>query len=96
MTDTARRPVIKTHVAWAGWDEHQYRGHRVFAELAGSTSLSGLISIAVSGRRLSPDDERVLDDLAVCLAVAEPRILATQDSALGRELRERRGRFLRR
>ncbi|MFI5302491.1 MAG: hypothetical protein ACHREM_30745 [Polyangiales bacterium] len=74
MTDGDDRPVIKTRVAWAGWEEHQYRGHALFGELAGTTSFSGLLAIAVSGRRLSADDERMLDDLAVCMAVAEPRI----------------------
>jgi hypothetical protein len=74
MTDEARGHVIKTHVARAGWDEHEYRGYRVFGELAGATSMSGLLAVAVGGLRLSPDDERMLDDLAVCMAVAEPRI----------------------
>jgi hypothetical protein len=46
----------------------------VLADLAGTTSLSGLVAIAISGRRLGADEERMLDDLAVCLAVAEPRI----------------------
>lgn len=66
--------AIKTHVAWAGWDEHDYRGHRVFAELAGSTSFSGLLAIAVTGRKRAPEEQGMLDDLAVCMTVAEPRI----------------------
>ena len=74
MTVDSHRQVLKTEVAWAGWDEHEYRGHRVFTDLAGTTSLSGLFAVSISGRRLSPEDERVLDDVAVCCAVADPRI----------------------
>lgn len=67
-------PVIPTRVAWAGWDEHRHFGHRVFSELAGQETYAGLMAIAVSGRRLSEDERGVLEDVAVVLTVAEPRI----------------------
>lgn len=71
---TPTTPTIFTRVAWAGWDDHAYRGHELFADLAGNTSFAGLLAIAVNGKRLDADACAMLDDLAVCMAVAEPRI----------------------
>ncbi len=65
---------IHTHLAHWGWDEHQYFGHRVFGELLGSESLTGLTALSVLGRRLEPEALAVLDDIAVALTLADPRI----------------------
>lgn len=72
--DASATETVTTRVAHAGWDDHEYRGHRVFAELAGRTPLASLTAIAVSGRALDAGESAMLDDLAVCMAVAEPRI----------------------
>jgi hypothetical protein len=64
-------PTMSAH--W-GWHEHRYFGHRVFEELAGRESLTGLTALSVLGRRLSPEACAVLDDAAACLTLADPRI----------------------
>lgn len=70
------RPPLeeRTRSAHWGWDEHRYFGHRVFAELAGSESLAGLMALSITGRRLPPDQVGVLDDAAAALTLADPRI----------------------
>jgi hypothetical protein len=77
-TDTARAPVpsliLSTRCAHWGWDEHQYFGHAVFEELVGHESFMGLTALSVLGRRLSPECCDVLQDLAVAMSMADPRI----------------------
>jgi hypothetical protein len=63
-----------TKIAHAGWTEHQYFGHRLFGELAGRESYAGLMALAVGARRLLPEEVSVLDDVAIILSVADPRI----------------------
>jgi hypothetical protein len=46
----------------------------VFQELAGHESLTSLTALSVLGRRLSADQCALLDDAAVCLTLADPRI----------------------
>jgi len=64
----------ETRTAHWGWDEHRYFGHRVFEELAGKETLTGLTVLSVLGRRLSPDETGVVDDAACTLTLADPRI----------------------
>lgn len=66
-------PIV-SHCAHWGWDEHQYFGHQVFGELLGAESLTGLTALSVLGRRLEADELGVLDDIAVALTLADPRI----------------------
>jgi hypothetical protein len=66
--------TLPTASAHWGWDDHDYFGTRVFAELAGRESFTGLTALSVLGRRLSPAECAVLDDAAVCLTLADPRI----------------------
>lgn len=72
MSDTRHRAI--THCAHWGWDEHQFWGHPVFGELLGNEGFMGLTALSVTGRRLSADCCAVLDDAAVALAMADPRI----------------------
>lgn len=65
---------LPTNSAHWGWDDHSYFGHRVFEELAGRESITGLTALSVLGRRLSAEQCAVLDDAAVCLTLADPRI----------------------
>jgi hypothetical protein len=65
---------IRTQVARAEHGEHRFRGYRLFADLLGNDGVGSLLSLAVGGRRLDPSEVRLLDDLAVVLAVADPRI----------------------
>lgn len=64
----------ETRTAHWGWNEHRYFGHRVFEQLAGHESLTGLTVLSVLGRRLSSDDCGVVDDAACTLTLADPRI----------------------
>lgn len=66
--------TLPTASAHWGWDEHCYFGHRVFEELAGHESFTGLTALSVLGRKLSPEACAVLDDAAACLTLADPRI----------------------
>jgi hypothetical protein len=81
---------IRTHLGRAGFREYDHHGLRVFRDLAGTTSYLGLIAFSITGRRLSPDDEKVLDDLAVSSHVPEPRVwpmkLTRVAGALGRAM----------
>ena len=65
---------LTTRVGHAGWNDHRHFGYSVFGELAGTTSTTGLIAMAASGRKLPEEDCRLLDDIAVILTVADPRI----------------------
>ncbi|MFH1807620.1 MAG: hypothetical protein ABIJ09_02655 [Pseudomonadota bacterium] len=67
-------PVVRTRIARAGWDEHSYYGHRVFADLAGRESVASLLALSAVGRRLPLEDARVLDDIMTVWTVADPRI----------------------
>lgn len=69
-----KEPALPTASAHWGWDDHCYFGQRVFEELAGRESLTSLTALSVLGRRLSADQCAVLDDAAVCLTLADPRI----------------------
>lgn len=82
--------VIRTRVGRAGFGDYDHFGLRVFADLAGKTSYLGLIAFAITGRRLSREDEAVLDDLAVSSHVPEPRVwpmkLARVGASFGRAM----------
>jgi len=64
----------ETRTAHWGWHEHRYFGHRVFEELAGRETLTGLTVLSVLGRRLTSDACAVVDDVACTLTLADPRI----------------------
>jgi hypothetical protein len=70
---TQHRELI-TQVGYAGRTEHRFRGHALFGELVGNETSAGLLALAVSGRRITPAEASVLDDLAVVTALADPRI----------------------
>jgi hypothetical protein len=65
---------LSTRVGHAAWGENFYFGHAVNRELAGNETYTGLVALAVGGRRLSPEDRAVLDDIAVIMTVADGRI----------------------
>lgn len=67
-------PAVVTAVGAEFGDDHGYMGHALFGSLAGDATLTELIAMAVGGRRLSPEEVRVLDDVAGVMAVADPRV----------------------
>jgi hypothetical protein len=64
----------KTRSGHWGWDEHRYFGHRVFEELTGKQSLTGIVALSVLRRTLPAEDIAVLDDMAGVVTLADPRI----------------------
>jgi len=70
----SRAPRLGTRSAHWGYDEHRYFGNAVFEELRGRESLAGLTALSILGRRLSPEACALLDEAAVCLTLADPRI----------------------
>jgi hypothetical protein len=66
-------PIV-THVGHAEHGENRYFGFAVGADLAGTETLAGLISLAVGGARLAPQERALLDDIGVVMTVADPRI----------------------
>lgn len=74
---------LPTRVGHAGWGDNRYCGHGVAAELAGSTTLWSLVSLAVGHRRLTAAESSILDDLATCAAAADPRIWPLKAIRLG-------------
>jgi hypothetical protein len=74
MTTEPENLLVPTRVAHAYWKEHAFRGHRVFADLLGHTSLSGMLVLALGERLPTEDDCAFLDELAVISTFADPRI----------------------
>ena len=67
-------PVIVTRVAHAGSDDHRFFGHGALKELLGRETATGLLAMAILGRRVSLDEKQLFDALAVALTAADPRI----------------------
>jgi hypothetical protein len=65
---------LPTRVGHAGWDDNRFRGHSVAEELAGSTTMWSVLSLAVGHRSLTALESTMLDDLATCSLAADPRI----------------------
>jgi hypothetical protein len=74
VTDPRDDLVIPTRVARAFWDEHAFRGYGLFGDLIGNVSASGLLVLALSGRRLNDDECAFFDELVVSITFADPRI----------------------
>jgi hypothetical protein len=67
-------PPLPTRVGHAARGENHFFGHAVGRDLAGRETCTGLLALAIGGRQLSPDERSVLDDIAVVMTVADPRI----------------------
>lgn len=82
--------AVRTRIGRALFDDYDHHGLRVFRDLSGCTSYLGLVAFALTGRKLSREDEAVLDDVAVCAHVAEPRVwpikLARIVASVGRSI----------
>jgi len=66
--------VETTRSAFWASDEAHYHGHRVFKELAGKESWTGMMGLSLFGRKIPPDICGVLDDAVGALTLADPRI----------------------
>jgi len=70
---SSERPAITTRVAHAGHESQRYRGYGLFEDLLPSR-LSQLLILGITGRRVSVDVADLVDDIVLCVAVADPRI----------------------
>ncbi len=66
--------AIRTGVGRALEGDYVQFGLSVYGDLAERTTYLGLIAFSLTGRRMLPTDEAVLDDLAVSSHVTEPRV----------------------
>jgi hypothetical protein len=66
--------AVITRVAHAGHGEHQYFGQRVLSDLLGNETSTGLVALAIMGRRPTMAEKEVLDAIAVSVTAADPRI----------------------
>jgi hypothetical protein len=78
---------LPTHVGHAEWGDNHFRGYSIARDLAGVESTSGLLALAIAGRRLDDNERLMLDDIATVTNVADPRVwplkLARVASAYG-------------
>jgi hypothetical protein len=71
---SAEKPALPTRIGHAEWGDNRFRGHSVARDLAGQESIVGLLALSIGGRRLGPEERRLLDDLATVLTVGDPRV----------------------
>lgn len=65
---------IPTRVALHCFGENRYFGHGALADLFGNETLTGLVAMAITGRRPTNEQRSVLDEVAVVMTSADPRI----------------------
>ncbi|MET0594232.1 MAG: hypothetical protein ABW133_16135 [Polyangiaceae bacterium] len=68
------RPILPTRVGHAEWNDNRFRGHSVAQDLASRETCTGLLALAIVGRRLGDVERAMLDDLATVMTVADPRV----------------------
>ena len=66
-------PVLVTGVGRIRVGDNDFRGYSVGRDLAGRYGLWSLMSVAVGGPLLESDDAQVLEDMAGCAMLADPR-----------------------
>jgi hypothetical protein len=66
--------LIRTRVAKHLFGENLFFGHRTLADLLGHETATGLAAIAISGKRPTEAQRRVLDAMAVIGTSADPHI----------------------
>ena len=66
--------LIETSVGWALHGDNLYRGWSVSNDLFGKTTLWSALSLGVGHRRLSEEESHFLDDLAIAIVAADPRV----------------------
>jgi hypothetical protein len=71
MADDLTLPTRTGHAEWG--DNHAF-GHSIARELVGRETYLGLIALSITRRRLSEAERGLLDDMAVAMTVADPRI----------------------
>ncbi len=80
MTKT---PEIPTSVGHADWGDNRFFGFRVLSDLAGRDGFWSAISLALGHRRLTREEEGILDVLSTCTIAGDPRIWPLKAVRLG-------------
>jgi len=65
---------IRTRVGWADFGDYATHGRRLYRDLAGKTSFVALAVFSITGELVSDADAKLLDHLAICMHVPEPRV----------------------
>ena len=65
---------IRTRVAKHLLGDNRYFGHSTLFDLVGEESLTGMMALGVTGRRITAEERDLLDDLCVIMTSADPRI----------------------
>jgi len=65
---------LPTRRAHWGHEEHRYGAWDVFGDLSRTESLAGLSAIAASGLRLTAEQQGIVDDAAIAVTLADPRL----------------------
>jgi hypothetical protein len=68
------KPTLPTRVGHAEWGDNRFRGYSAGVELSGHETVTGLLVLAIAGRRLEENERLMLDDMATVTTVADPRI----------------------
>jgi hypothetical protein len=66
--------AIRTSVGWATFGDNLFRGHSIAMDLFEQTTTWSALSLGLGNRRLSSDESAFLDDLALAISAADPRI----------------------
>jgi hypothetical protein len=67
-------PVLTTRVGHASHGYYSFRGYNVSADLVSKEGFWSAISLALGSRRRTPEEDRLLNDLAIALIGPDPRI----------------------
>jgi hypothetical protein len=68
------RLTLPTRVGVAEWGDNRFRGYSAAHDLSGCETMTGLLVLAIAGRRVAADERLMLDDMATVTNVADPRI----------------------
>jgi len=66
--------AIRTRVGHTGTEELRFHGHRVFAELLGTTTGMQMLVCGITGRIHDHHDMLVVDDIVTAMSSADPRV----------------------
>ena len=67
-------PTLRTRVGHSEWGDNRFRGYSVAQQLVGRETATGMLVLAIAGKRIDQNGCAMLDDLATVMAVADPRI----------------------
>lgn len=74
MIHAPNNMTIKTCIARAEHGDNRFRGYALNGELVGAHSMASMAALAVGGPLLVGEERALLEDLAVAVTVADPRI----------------------